>query len=308
MAAAFATALLIADDDGWIEDPGKPSGDVCPAPGGKWISRGQIASGTGANTGSKVRFADIDGDGKDDYLVVNDDGSVDAWRNTGGDHDGQAGWVAMGRIAADTGSGPSDVITFADIDGDGRDDYLVIGSNGQVNAWLNDGGDQDGRAGWISRGQIAAGVGDQAEGTVVFADINGDDRDDYLVVGRNHEVTEWENDGGDQDGRAGWIPRGQIASGVGTSNDTVLFADVTCDKQDDYLLLGTSGELTAWRNLGGDQDGKEGWVGIGRIASGTPADGAVQLANINGDGLDDYLVVDQNGAVQAWTNNGGDPT
>ncbi|MGP4092421.1 hypothetical protein [Streptomyces sp. KR55] len=47
---------------------------------------------------------------------------------------------------------------------------------------------------------------------------------------------------------------------------------------------------------------------MGQIAAGTGANGEVHLADINGDRLDDYLVVDQNGAVQAWINNGGDPS
>ncbi|MFF5229532.1 hypothetical protein [Dactylosporangium sp. NPDC000521] len=45
-----------------------------------WDSRGEIASGVGA-AGDRVRFDDLDGDGRDDYLVVGANGRVTAWIN-----------------------------------------------------------------------------------------------------------------------------------------------------------------------------------------------------------------------------------
>jgi hypothetical protein len=41
-----------------------------------WLPQGVIASGVGANR-SSVHFADINGDGRAEYLWVHDDGSVD---------------------------------------------------------------------------------------------------------------------------------------------------------------------------------------------------------------------------------------
>ncbi len=305
MADAFFKAVADAAEHGWIQAPSGGTRPTCPAPGGRWVPLGQIASGTGAATGPRVRFADIDGDGKDDYLVVGIKGEIDAWRNIGGDQNGRSGWTPMGRIAS--GTGLQGTVLLSDIDADNKADYLVVGSKGEVHAWRNTGGDKDGRAGWVPRGQIATGVGSQGWGNIVFADINGDRRADYLTVSRTNAVSAWVNIGGDKDGRAGWIPRGQIAQGVGTPNDQVVFADVTCDRDADYLLLDPAGQLSAWRNIGGDKDGRAGWVSMGRIAAGVGAAGAIQLADVNGDGLDDYLVVGENGAVQAWLNNGGDP-
>lgn len=305
MADAFFKAVADAADRGWIQDASGGERTACPTPGGRWLPRGQIAAGTGAGTGPRVRFADIDGDGKADYLVVGLKGEIDAYRNIGGDQNGRAGWQPMGRIAA--GTGVQGTVVLADIDADKKADYLVIGAKGEVNAWRNNGGDKDGKSGWAPLGQIAAGVGSQGSANVVFADINGDRRADYLTVTRTNAVSEWENNGGDKDGRAGWISRGQIASGVGTPNDQVIFANVTCDRNVDYLLLDPAGQLSAWRNAGGDKDGRAGWVSMGRIAAGVGASGAIHLADINGDGLDDYLVVGENGSVQAWMNNGGDP-
>ncbi|MEV6674407.1 FG-GAP-like repeat-containing protein, partial [Streptomyces sp. NPDC051162] len=67
---------------------------------------GLIATGTGT-TSNKVRFADINGDGKADYLIVEDDGSVRAFLNKGGD--GHGGWTDYGRIAGGAGAPGSKV-------------------------------------------------------------------------------------------------------------------------------------------------------------------------------------------------------
>ncbi|MFB7669773.1 GDSL-type esterase/lipase family protein, partial [Kitasatospora sp. NPDC056138] len=53
-------------------------------------------AGTESGSG-RVRFADWDGDGRADYIVVNDDGSVHVYLNRGGD--GHGGWVDDGVVA-----------------------------------------------------------------------------------------------------------------------------------------------------------------------------------------------------------------
>lgn len=102
------------------------AGDIFPAAGGgftqDWLEIGIIAPGVGA--GSGVHFADINGDGKDDYLWVGDDGSVSAYLNTGA----FPSWNPIGVIAPGVGA-PGSAVGFAD--------YLVINSDGTVSAWLN---------------------------------------------------------------------------------------------------------------------------------------------------------------------------
>ncbi|MEU2603049.1 hypothetical protein [Streptomyces hirsutus] len=58
-----------------------PNADFGDRPG--WISRGQIASGV--DGGVEIRWADLDGDGRDDYLLIDSRGKVDAYLNRGGD-------------------------------------------------------------------------------------------------------------------------------------------------------------------------------------------------------------------------------
>lgn len=86
--------------------------------------------------------------------MVDDDGSVRAWLNNGGDnHDD---WISQGRIATGMGA-PGNNVRFADINGDGKADYLVVQDDGAVYARVNNGGDDHG--GWIDYGRIATGAG-----------------------------------------------------------------------------------------------------------------------------------------------------
>ncbi|WP_301253157.1 FG-GAP-like repeat-containing protein, partial [Streptomyces somaliensis] len=189
---------------------------------------------------------DIDGDSRADYLVVEDDGAVRAWLNRGGD--GYGGWIDYGRIA--TGTGPGSRVCFADVDGDGRADYLVVGEDGSVGAWANKGG--DGHGGWSELGRIAAG-GDWSGDQVRFGDVDADGRADYLVVEDNGAVRAFLNRGGD--GHGGWEKLGQIATGSDWSGDQVRFGDVDADGRADYLVVEDNGAVRAFLNRGGDGHG-----------------------------------------------------
>lgn len=73
-------------------------------------------------------FVLLAGDGRDDYLYVGPTGKVTMFRNAGGAPDegpnaGKVQWVSVGEIAAGVG-GRGDQIRFADLDGDGRAEYL----------------------------------------------------------------------------------------------------------------------------------------------------------------------------------------
>lgn len=309
MADTWRGALAQAAGKGWIQDPaaGQPGQPGCAEVAGRWIDRGLIASGVGAPS-NKVRFADIDGDRRDDYLVLEPNGSVKAWMNTGGDASGKPGWVSRGEIASGAGlTNPN--VHFADINGDNRDDYLVVELNRSVKAWINTGGDSAGKPGWAARGQIASGAVN-VPGQVVFADVNGDNRDDYLIVAPDGgPVHAWLNAGGDTPQAPGWIARGQIAAG--TKAFQVAFADFNCEPKDDYLTVDKdTGAVTAYVNTGGDTPTSPGWTARGRVAAGIPAAALsdITFADINGDGRDDYLLLGQStGTVHAYLNNGGDP-
>ncbi|MQS15955.1 VCBS repeat-containing protein [Streptomyces kaniharaensis] len=172
---------------------------------GGWQDLGQVATGLTSDA-SRVRFADIDGDGRADYNVINADGSVTTYLNNGGDSG--AGWVNYGQIATGFTTDPSRV-RLADIDGDGKADYSVINGSGAVSTYLNRGG--DGHGGWSDYGQIATGVTSD-QNAVALADFTGDGMADYISTNPNGSVNVFRNDGGD--GHGGWTDLGQIATGA----------------------------------------------------------------------------------------------
>ena len=177
MADVFYEGIQSVVGAGWVAPP--PSGG--PVTG--WASEGVVAGGT-INPGDSVRilYADINGDRKADYLVVRSNGSVEAWLNGWPTLD-EVGyyWWQQGVIA--TGVGAPDVnIRFADLTGDGRADYLLLHDDSAVNLWANIGRNPvDGLWYWFPQGKVATGVG-VSGGRIQFADLNADNREDYLDV------------------------------------------------------------------------------------------------------------------------------
>lgn len=318
MAHAFAGGVMEGVHRGWITTPSGSAPVDCSDEPRRWEVRQRFAAGVGVEPRT-VAFADMDGDGKDDYLSIGEGGSVDVWYNRGGDRDGKPGWRPGGRIAKGVGLDPYEQrLEFGDVAGDDRDDYLVVDKGtGAVDAYINQGGDKpDGTPGWSLRKNIAAGTPEATHGLVMFGDVAGDDKDDYIV--RDSTITTsmgvmyaWENKGGDRpDGTPGWHPLGKIAQGV-TRDVRAEFSlyHHDCDGKDDYWVLYPDGKVDVWINKGGDKpDGTPGWAPRGRTAAGTGSTDRITFADVDGDGRDDYLVVGAGGAVDAYLNRGGDPT
>ncbi|MER5637104.1 FG-GAP-like repeat-containing protein [Kitasatospora sp. NPDC002227] len=122
--------------------------------GGGWAGLGQIATGVTTDR-SRIRWADLDGDGKADYTVINTSGSITPYLNRGGD--GHGGWGVPGQFATGVTSDQS-AVAFADVNGDARADYLFTTPTGSVNAYTNNGGDVSGAGGWTGGDQFAAGA------------------------------------------------------------------------------------------------------------------------------------------------------
>ncbi|MEW1779599.1 FG-GAP-like repeat-containing protein, partial [Streptomyces sp. NPDC086777] len=296
MAASFNDGIYAAAVQGWLVPPlagtpgngggaGQPAG--CSTGSGGWSASGQVAGGVG-QPASKVRFADYNGDGKADYWVFNDDGSVQVWLNNGSPNS----WTSLGQVAGGVGQ-PASKVRFADYNGDGKADYWVLNDDGSAQVWLNNGSPNS----WTSLGQVAGGIGRSSSG-VLLADFNGDGRADYLYVNADSSVEVWINTG-----IGGWSAQGKLAGGVGQPGARVRFADMNCDKRADYVVVTKSGSLWVWLNT------TSGWQALGLYAAGVGRpDSEVQLADYNGDGRADYFGMSRTGAVSAWINVGGGDT
>ncbi|GAA1700845.1 hypothetical protein GCM10009765_57970 [Fodinicola feengrottensis] len=241
----------------------------------------------------RVRWADFDGDGRADYVVINANGSVSVWLN----HTGS--WQALGQVATGLTTNAG-LVRFADFDGDGRADYLLFNPNGSVRVFLNRGG--DGHGGWLDLGQVATGLTSDAT-SVRFADFDGDGRADYILFNSNGSIRTFLNRGGD--GHGGWVDLGQVAAGLTSDSSRVRLADLDGDGWADYVLMNQNGSFSVWLNRGGDGHG--GWVAVGQVATGVTTDASqVQFADIDADAHADCLRTNANGSVNGWLWNGGD--
>lgn len=186
-----------------------------------WHPRGEIASGIAP--GKTIHFADIDGDGSTDYLSVDAHGAVTAYLNGGANSEANLGWLWMpaGKIAS--GVGPGNEIRFADIDGDGKADYLVVDkATDSVTEYLNGGPDSAANGGWvwINQGKIATGVGAAGQ-SIVFGAVSSRGRADYLVITPGSgAVSLWANG---CDGTVGNGGNGDSGSGGGGGGVTSTF-------------------------------------------------------------------------------------
>jgi hypothetical protein len=99
----------------------------------------------------------MNNDGRDDYIWLSDDGRATLYTNTvGPDIDIPTRWP-QGEIASGVGAKRTNIV-FADINGDGKSDYIVIDSeSGAVQQWQNGG----------SGGTEEIGPG------ITFADLDG---------------------------------------------------------------------------------------------------------------------------------------
>ncbi|KAL9600416.1 MAG: hypothetical protein Q9219_003169 [cf. Caloplaca sp. 3 TL-2023] len=251
----------------------------------------EIATGLGPR--ELIRFADIDLDGKDDYIVIgNDTGSVTVWINGGATSDGW-GWNGPHEVAPGAlppGTKGIDVM-FADINGDGRPDYIVKDSKGGLDAYLNIGKPKT-IAGieWKPAGHIASGTG---TADISLSDINGDGRADYLTWSDVGALTGYLNYRTEKEGSPGWAPTGDaksVAGGVGRSSTWCRLADLNADGKADYIVLGDKGEVEVYINKG--------------TADTSVIGDGIRLADLNGDGFDDYLFLEPNGAVHMYVNGG----
>jgi VCBS repeat protein len=153
----------------------RPSNGSLFLPNELWTS--QIGNGD-----KGIFFADVDGDGKADEIVVNSVTGISVGLSTGsafqplkswntGPYYGTVGIGAYGDPSANWGGGAETTIAFADVNGDGRADAIVVNSNG-ITVRLSTG------AGFLPNQLWTT---DYGPGCIVsFADVNGDGRADAI--------------------------------------------------------------------------------------------------------------------------------
>ncbi|GAA3166150.1 MULTISPECIES: FG-GAP-like repeat-containing protein [Streptomyces] len=78
----------------------------------------------------ELRFADLDGNGRADQILITPNGGANAWLNLSGAESGIDS-IDIHQIVPDTGAPPEE-IQFADVDGDGKAEFLHIDKSGAI--------------------------------------------------------------------------------------------------------------------------------------------------------------------------------
>lgn len=191
-------------------------------------------------TPDRVRFADLTGDGRDELVTINYDGTITAWHNEG--MFPQRGWGSFGEIGREWYGDPA-AIHLADVNGDRLADLVGVDTmeDGSLNVWTNNGE----FTGWPWADPINLGAGRVDITRVRLADLTGDGRADLVTVTNTGELRLCRNTGA----LPGWPWADPVSAGTtGSDLSDLRFADLDGDRYADLVTVDADGRLTARRN------------------------------------------------------------
>ncbi|KAM0544199.1 hypothetical protein ACHAPJ_011950 [Fusarium lateritium] len=181
--------------------------------------------------------------------------------------------------------------------------------------WFNEGSDKnyfgtwansaDGQANFTKINDVNPNFYCDPRG-IHFIDMNADGLDDFVCITANGDAYLSINRG-DGNRAAGKSPTfrhvGKIKSNEGADRDHVVLADIDGDGRGDYGTLDAMGNVRFWRN-GWVNDIPQYWQDLGRRFdnTGLGSYAGVRFEDINGDGRDDAMWMDQSGKTWTWTN------
>ncbi|OBT82112.1 hypothetical protein VE02_08782 [Pseudogymnoascus sp. 03VT05] len=204
--------------------------------------------------GDGAQWGDMDGNGNDDYVWISPDGKVAIFRNlhqppdtskfkTGG------GWDAA-HVNLETGYDRR-ALHIGDWDGDGKADIIAVEKgNGAVTVWKTSYAGNK----FLFTKQVIPNSGKCNQGWdvglfdigVIFADLTGNGRVDYLCMQPDRRTEAWLNDDG-SDLRS----VGQVKFSEKLDRANHRFADVNGGGRADFLWVDKfNGYAKVWENLG----------------------------------------------------------
>lgn len=144
-----------------------------------------VLIGTGWSHPERVWFADIDGDGRDEVIGWGEDATLRAFPNVRG----LSGFPFADPVVIGTGWYDPKRVAFADIDGDRRAEVIMVRDDGTLQAYPN----QRGFQGFPFGAPVMVGSGWYDPARTFFADIDGDGRDEVLMVRDDGTVSAFPN-------------------------------------------------------------------------------------------------------------------
>jgi hypothetical protein len=231
--------------------------------------------GPSAQPNTRILRGDFNGDGRNDILWQNTDGSVAIWLMNG-----------LNAIGGASLLGPNtgwSVQQIGDFNGDGKSDILWLNADGSSAIWLMDGLNVIGGSGILGP--------NTGWSVKKVADLNGDGKSDLI----------WEN----IDGSAAiWLMDGMSAiSGVGiigpgTGWSVVETGDFNHDGKADLVWQNIDGSSAIWL-----MDGLNVISGAGLLGPGTGWS-IVHTGDFNGDGNTDIVWQNSDGSSAIWLMSG----
>jgi len=219
------------DDILWRHTDGTLSNWLATANGG-YVANDANAAVVVPTSWNVVGTGDFNGDGRDDILWRNTNGTVSDWLGTA-----TGGFTANDANAARFVPTDWHVVGTGDFNGDGRDDVLWRNTNGQISDWLG-----QANGGFLLNDDIALTNVATSWHVVGTGDFNGDGRDDIL----------WRNDNGQLSNWLGQANGGFVNNGANSGTfvpiawSVVAVGDYNGDGRDDILWRHTDGTISNW--------------------------------------------------------------
>ncbi len=255
----------------------------------------RYGAGTGWNLADVMLLADATGDGDPDIVARDGTGALWVYPHSGVTTGNP--WTAA-RYAAGTGWSFANAFLAGDVSGDGKPDLLTRVHGGDLWVYPNDGSTP-----WVSR--FAAGSRWAFENQLLLGDVNLDGKPD--LVTRDPAVSDgalWVYPGDGATDRDPWTgPR--VLAGTGWNLATAMvLGDLTGDGRPDVLARDRAGDLWIYPHNGGTDANP--WTGS-RVWAGTGWNTAarIALADVDGDGRQDLVDLEQDGTLWVYVTGGG---
>ena len=285
--------LFVGERDGGVTFY-RNDGDA-QAPSWEYVTDTYVTTTTGWGACTVPTFTDIDDDGDADLFVGEGNGDIRFFRNEGvppfswtlanpGDESVFVGWD----------SAPA----LADIDGDGTLDLFVGNGDGTIAFFRNDGTAQDPSWTLVENGYVCAPT--PGDAVPAFVDLDGDADLDLAVGGIDGSIWFCTNDGSAD--LSLWAPFAEPLFTNGF-HAAPSFADIDGDADFDLFVSDWDGNFRFYRNDGNAQFPE--WTLVtDRYASIDVGWSSPTFADIDSDGDSDFFVVDWDGTLSFYRNDG----
>ncbi|KFY78640.1 hypothetical protein V499_02243 [Pseudogymnoascus sp. VKM F-103] len=260
------------------------------------VNVGTMTGFAGNTDAAGVYWADINGDGIDDYVYVaaNANQGFGVSLSSGGGVSGAYAHFNLDIYCLRRG------VRFADMTGDGRDDFCCLAPNGDLACWQNTPGSDPRNPTWVSMGIVFTNKG-YVQAQVRLADIDGDGRADYVALSYDGtSILGWRNGATGHVKPQYWNPMSGVISGLPklTPLSGWQFVDLNGDHKDDLVHVSTNGQVTTWINQRGQDVGLTPvWVSMGQTHGGAASPQNITFGTFWGSGRGDYAEVYESGGT-----------